>query len=170
MMKKLIFKFIVLLLGCFVFGQELDLENDFRFVKSSVDTIYLVDDEFDPNMKLIFKTHKELSNYIENRQNHTGEIIEEYLMSVQEFPDGFISNEPVKFEVYKIYCQKMNLPIPKPEEFQNLDYQKKENYLNYLSNLWGVNVEEVSFDELEKLNLNPNEFYLRINQKELPKK
>jgi len=165
-MIKLLF---FLLPSVFVIAQNLNLERDFRFVEGKNDTIYLVEDEnLVEGEKLVFHSKTELDEYFnqKNRQT-TGEIWNHYEISIEEIPNGYISKFPVNYKDYKKYCQQQNLTIPKSEEFESLSYFEKENYLEFLSELWNVPVKEASPTELEQLNLNLNDFYLKINDENL---
>lgn len=133
-------KFIIFLntlfLSLLLNAQQLNLEMGFDFVKGSSDTIYLVKDEYLEDGYLIFKDKESLSSHF-NKQNFekTGEIVNEYMISVEETKDFYISKNNISEEDYRIFCEATNRPSP-----ESLTSENMETYCDYLSGLWDIPV------------------------------
>jgi len=125
-------------------AQKPDWEKDFVFAESSSDTIYLAPDEFLKDVYQVFHSKDELYNYFADVNfDKTGEVINEYKISVEEIPSRYIAKDELVEESYRDFCKSENKKFPdffSIDDFWNFDETEKQKFLDYLTGIWKVPV------------------------------
>jgi|GEM_PF-2653483 len=141
---KIIFLFTALILYTLLPAQMPDWEKDFMFAESSSDTVYLAADEFLEDTYQVFHSKEELYQYFAGVNfDKTGEIINEYKVSVEEIPGRYIAKKELVEESYRNFCQSENKKFPdffSVDDLENSDEAEKQKLLDYLTGIWGVPV------------------------------
>lgn len=133
----------IFLMPLLISAQQFNIEKDFEFVKGFSDTIYLVKDEYLEDSYLTFKDKESLYAHFENQNfNKTGEIINEYMISIQEIKDFYISVDDVSEADYHSFCKATGKPLSEP-----LTSDDMEEYCEYLSGLWSIPVRLPAYAE-----------------------
>lgn len=136
--------FFTILTFSILSAQNPDWEKDFVFAKSASDTVYLVEDDILEGSHFVFHSKNELYQYFsEINFDKTGEITNEYQISVEETPARYIAKDELVEESYRNFCQLENIDFPSffnVNDFWDFDETEKEKFLNYLTEKWEVPV------------------------------
>lgn len=140
-MDRLVSLFCLLFCSALL-GQISELEEHFVFEKNVSDTVYLVEDKNMEGAYLVMNSQKELDDYFESENfDKTGEIINEYQMSAEEFPDRYVARIYFVIESYQEYLTSQNRDLPETfdiYDWWNLDEEEHTKFRNYLSVKWEV--------------------------------
>ena len=136
--------FFTILTFSILSAQNPDWEKDFVFAESASDTVYLVEDNILEGSHFVFHSKDELYQYFaEINFDKTGEITNEYQISVEEIPARYIAKDKLVEESYRGFCESENKKFPdffSADDFWGFDEMEKEEFLNYLTEKWEVPV------------------------------